>query len=121
MYVTWTGQMVPQFQEKQLEHIVTFLKKMIMSCFDWRSYEISQKLRPDVQLYELDGSLQSDLGVYLTAYVFVGSLSEGIPVKLRNNYHITDINEKQVNLFRGNTLSVVFCQKVASGLITIEE
>jgi len=58
--------------------------------------KLAKKLRPNVQLYEPDCSHQSDLGVFLTAYYFVSSLLEGIPVKLRNNYHITDINKNKL-------------------------
>lgn len=119
LYVTWARQKVPQYQEtitKVYEQSAELNDcELIMVGEAWK---LARTLRPDIPLFMLDGSHQSDLGAFLTALVFVGNFSGEIPKNLRTNYRILDPVGEQVVLFWENALDVIFCQKVASEFIT---
>jgi hypothetical protein len=118
LYVTWARQKVPQYQETITE---TYKQASAQNDCDLilvgEAWKLARTLRPDIQLFMLDGSHQSDLGSFLTALVFVGNFSGEIPKNLRTNYRILDSYGEQVVLFWENALDVIFCQKVASEFI----
>ena len=120
LYVTWARQKVPQYQET-----ITEIYKQASEQNDCQlimvgeAWKLARTLRPDIPLFMVDGSHQSDLGAFLTALVFVGNFSGEIPKNLRTNYRILDSNGEQIVLFWENALDVVFCQKVASEFIRI--
>jgi hypothetical protein len=117
-YVTWARQKVPQYQD-----IITKVYQqaseennsgLIMVGEAWK---LARSLRPDVPLFMLDGSHQSDLGAFLTACVFTGAFSGELPQNLPNWYEVTDANGEKIMLFWENSLDVIFCRRVASTFI----
>jgi hypothetical protein len=118
LYVTWARQKVPQYQETITETYRLASRQndcgLIMVGEAWK---LARTLRPDIQLFTMDGSHQSDLGAYLTALVFVGNLSGEIPKSFPSSYQIQDTNGEQVMLLWENDLDMIFCQKTASEFI----
>jgi hypothetical protein len=118
LYVTWARQKVPQYQETITEIYQQASEQndcgLILVGEAWK---LARTLRPDIQIFMLDGSHQSDLGAFLTACVFVGVFSGEVPVNLPTNYSVKDMNGEQVVLFWEDALDIIFCQKVASEFI----
>ncbi len=118
LYVTWARQKVPQYQEVITE---TYKQASIQNDCELimvgEAWKLARELRPDIPLFMLDGTHQSDLGAFLTALMFVGNFSGEIPEKCPAGYEIVDTNGEQVILFWENDLDVVFCQKIASEVI----
>ena len=118
LYVTWARQKVPQYQETITEVYQQASEQnncgIILVGEAWK---LARTLRPNLQLFMLDGSHQSDLGAFLTACVFVGVFSEEVPVNLPTNYSVPDMNGEQVVLFWEDALDIIFCRKVASEFI----
>ena len=118
LYITWAREKVPQYQET-----ITATYKQASEENDCElimvgeAWKLARTLRPDIPLFLLDGSHQSDLGAFLTALVFVGNFSGEIPKNLRTNYRILDSQGEQVVLFWEDALDIVFCRKVASEFI----
>lgn len=114
-YVTWARQKVPQYQETITNAYQQASKEndcgLVMVGEAW---ELARKLRPEMPLFMPDGSHQSNFGAFLTACVFVNTLSGELPKKLPNGYFIRDTKGEKVTLFWENPLDVAFCVKVAS-------
>ncbi len=117
-YITWARQKVPQYQETITKTYQQVSKEndcgLVMVGEAWK---LARALRPDMQLFILDGSHQTDLGAFLTACVFTGTFSGELPENIPARYFIKDINGEQVILFWEDPLDVIFCQKIASKVI----
>lgn len=117
-YVTWARQKVPQYQEVITETYQQAAKQNDCGLIPvGEAWKLARTLRPDIQLFILDGSHQSDLGAFLTALVFVGNFTKEIPENLRSRYSVLDARGEEVVLFREDALDIVFCQKVAAEFI----
>jgi hypothetical protein len=118
LYTTWARQKVPQYQETITKTYQQAAKENDCGLIEvGEAWKLARSLRPDFQLFMLDGSHQSDLGAFLTACVFVGNFSREIPENLSASYSVLDGNGERVILFWEKALDVIFCQKVASKFI----
>lgn len=122
LFVTWARQKVPQYQE-----IITNVYKQASeenSCqlvMVGEAWKLARTKRPDIPLFMLDGTHPSDLGAFLTACVFVATLSEEIPETLSSSYFVTDASGEQLELLWEDDLDIIFCQKIASNFVKVTQ
>jgi hypothetical protein len=80
------------------------------------AWQKARQLRPDLDLYDPDGSHPSPLGTYLTACVFFSSLTGESPVGLPNRLITTDKDGEKLYLNIQLEEDALFCQKVAEDI-----
>ena len=118
-YVTWSREWDPYMQEPILN---TYRKvarendaKIIPVGPAW---ERAHELRPDLRLYDPDGSHPSNIGTYLSACVIYGVLTGESPIGLTNRVELGKITGPDFHfLNRVTSEDALFCQKVASEIL----
>lgn len=118
LFVTWALKKVPQYQDT----ITKVYKEaaQLNNCnliLVGEAWQLAYRLRPDIELFKQDGTHPSDLGAFLTACVFVNTLSTKITKKLPNWYFVTDANGEDITLLMEDALDITFCIKVAEAFI----
>ncbi|MGI9544844.1 MAG: hypothetical protein ACR2MX_16390 [Cyclobacteriaceae bacterium] len=116
-YETWAREKVPQFQETitaMYSRAVNENGAGLVSVGE--AWALAKKHRPEIELYQSDGSHQSPLGAFLAACVFVKALSKEVPEKLPHGYGVLDTNRESVRLVQLDPLDVTFCLKVVDEL-----
>lgn len=81
------------------------------------AWEKARQLRPDLPLYDGDGSHPSPLGTYLTACVFFSTLSGESPIGLPHRLITTDREGEKLYLNIQSEEDALFCQKVAAEIV----
>jgi len=81
------------------------------------AWEKARQLRPELPLYDADGSHPSSLGSYLTACVFFSTLSGESPIGLPHRLITTDKDGEKLYLNLQSEEYALFCQKVAADII----
>ncbi len=118
LYLTWAREKVPQYQKIINEvymEVATENDATIVPV--GKAWALARQLRPDIELYDSDGSHPSKLGTFLTACVFVATILEQMPPNLKNEYYTLDSEMEDVVLMILDPLDVVFCQKIAEEII----
>lgn len=116
-YETWAREKVPQYQETITnEYTIAAKDNDALLAKVGEAWELAQQLRPGIELFLEDGSHPSDLGAFLTACVFVATLTGEVPDKLPNRYSIRDTQGEKVWLMSVHPLDVTFCLKVVAEL-----
>lgn len=80
------------------------------------AWQKARQLRPDLPLYDPDGSHPSPLGTYLTACVFFSTLTGESPVGLPNRLIAIDKEGEKLYLNIQSEEDALFCQKVAEDI-----
>ena len=80
-------------------------------------WDTALKLRPDLQLYDKDGSHPSPLGTYLTACSFFQYLTQTSPVGLPSRLMSRDKNGEKLYLIIVSPSDAAFCQEVVEQFI----
>lgn len=114
LYLTWARERVPQHQEtisKVYKEVAVENEAVIVPV--GKAWELARKLRPNIELFTADGSHPSPLGTFLTACVFVATLTDELPNKLPTTYNTVDKEGETVELMRHDPLDIVFCLEVA--------
>lgn len=115
LYVTWARQKAPQYQETITKVYKEAAKEndcnLILVGEAWK---LARTLRPDIELFEIDGSHPSNLGAFLTACVFVNTFASEVPLYLANWYVRADANREQITLLLEDPIDIKFCIIVAS-------
>ncbi|SFC25141.1 hypothetical protein SAMN05421780_10422 [Flexibacter flexilis DSM 6793] len=114
LYQTWAREKVPHYQEqinKLYAKAAADNKAELVPVGN--AWALAKQLRPNFVLYHNDGSHPSDLGTFLTACVFVKTITHELPANLPNVYSTLDINKESLILLNLDQLDVVFCKKVA--------
>ena len=117
-YLTWAREKVPQYQEtinKVYLEVATKNDATIVPV--GKAWALAKQLRPNIELYNPDGSHPSKLGTFLTSCVFVATIANEIPDNLKTGYRTTDIYGESVALMSIHPLDVIFCKKVVEELI----
>ncbi len=118
-YLTWGREKVPQQQEPisrvYREMAALNVAKVVPAGEAWAR---ARELRPDFDLYNPDGTHPSELGTYLTACVFVATITGELPGTIPGTVSIRDSRSEDVILMMIDPLDVEFCRNVA--LETIE-
>jgi len=122
LYVTWAREKVPQYQ-KTIDSVYYDIaaKNNVTIAPVGEAWELARKLRPDIRLYQIDGSHPSKLGTLLTATVFVATITNEIPDKLSRGYKTEDIDGEYIMLmyfYDQEILDLVFCQKIVEEILT---
>ncbi|NIK92755.1 hypothetical protein GZ212_11385 [Mangrovimonas sp. CR14] len=114
-YATWTKEKVPQYHDT-IRKVYTQAAKENDAGIVYVGdvWEKAKTLRPNIELYEDDGSHQSDLGAFLTACKFVKELTGELPNDLPEYYDWKDENGEWISLIELDRFDVVFCVKVVN-------
>lgn len=81
------------------------------------AWEKARQLRPELPLYDADGSHPSPLGTYLTACVFFSTLSGESPIGLPHRLITTDKDGEKLYINIQSEEDALFCQKVAADIM----
>lgn len=98
-YETWAREKVPQWQKmitKMYRRAATENGAGLVRVGEAR--ELALKLRPQLELYQADGSHPSPLGALLAACVFVKTFTGELPDRLPSRFTITDDEGESLNL-----------------------
>ncbi|WP_235299243.1 DUF4886 domain-containing protein [Portibacter marinus] len=121
LYMTWSRKWDPYMIStisKEYENIGKEIKSIVVPVgLAWKR---ARELRPELDLYDPDGSHPSTIGTYLTACVFLEFLSGENPIGLP--YRLIDEDKFGQKLYL-NILSpedALFCQKVAHEIYSID-
>ncbi len=118
LYETWAREKVPQYQETiTREYSKAANDNDAILAKAGEAWELAQQLRPGIELFAEDGSHPSDLGAFLTACVFVATLTGEVPDRLPNRYFIRDTQGEKLWLMSIHPLDVTFCLKVVKELV----
>lgn len=117
-YETWAREKVPQYQETITREYTNAAKDNdALLATVGEAWALAQQLRPGIELFAPDGSHPSDLGAFLTACVFVATLTGEVPDRLPNRFSIRDTRGENVWLMSIHPLDVTFCLKVVEELL----
>lgn len=112
-YATWTKEKVPQYHQTIRKVYSQAAKENNAGIvFIGDVWEKAKNLRPGVELYEEDGSHQSELGAFLTACKFVKDLTGELPDELPEYFDWTDSNGEWISLIELDRFDVTFCIKI---------
>lgn len=117
-YLTWAREKAPQYQDtinKVFMEAATENKAVAVPA--GKVWARAKELRSTIKLYDSDGSHPSELGTFLSAFVFVASLTNEIPNQLDGYYQTTDTHGESVELMRIDTPDLMFCKKLAEEII----
>jgi hypothetical protein len=73
----------------------------------------ARALRPEIELYDPDGTHPSDLGTYLTACVFIATITGGLPETIHGVPAVRDSRGEEIILMRIDQMDVDFFRRVA--------
>lgn len=120
-YGTWAREKVPQYQETLTENYrKAATQNNCQAILVGEAWKLAKQHRPNIELYDPDGSHPSDLGAFLTACVFVEALTNEIPESLPDGYFILDESGESVLIMRLDWLDVQFCLKVVNEFVVNE-
>lgn len=119
LYMTWAREKVPQYQEeinKAYAEVAAENEAIIVPVGN--AWKLAMQLRPTINLFDNDGSHPNQLGAFLTACTFVGTILEKVPENLATYYSIKDAyGENIILLDQIDQLDVIFLQKVSEEII----
>jgi hypothetical protein len=114
LYQTWAREKVPQYFEtieKVYAEVAEENDARLVPV--GRAWRLANQSRPNVQLFDQDGSHPSNLGSFLAAYLFTATITGEIPETIRTNYTCLDIEGESITLMILDKLDVTFCQEIA--------
>lgn len=118
LYQTWSREWDPYMIETIVDVYDKLAEKIDAQIIPvGMVWQRAIQLRPDINLYDEDGSHPSTLGTYLTACVVYGVLSGQTPVGLPNRLSTTDAEGEKLYINIQSSQSALFCQKVAEEII----
>ena len=85
-----------------------------------KAWALARLWRPEIKLYDADGSHPSKFGAFLTACVFAKSILHELPSRIPNAYKIQDTDKESVLLMNIDSVNVSFCKKVVEKIATEE-
>lgn len=122
LFNTWARKKVPQFQ-KTIDEVYSKCSdenniERIPVGFVWAS---ARQLRPTIGLFDEDGSHPSELGTFLTACVFVASLTGELPENIPQSYWVKDIDGETLQImYIEDTLDIEFCRRVVNEILELK-
>ncbi len=119
VYLTWARKWDPYMQEKITEKYIELAKKInarvVPVGLAWQKV---RELRPDLDLYDPDGSHPSTIGTYLTACVFFAAITNVSPIGLPHRLATIDADGETLFINIQDQNDALFCQKVAFDVIS---
>ena len=118
LYLTWARKWNPLMQD-QISRMYQQLgkEKKTMVVPVGNAWKLARSLRPELELYDPDGSHPSILGTYLTACVFFAALTGQTPVGMPHRLKKDDENGEDQYLMILDPNDARFCQEVAAKLV----
>lgn len=119
MYMTWAREFNPLMIDK-----IRMGYEQLARTADARIspvglvWQRARALRPDLDIYDSDGSHPSALGTYLTACVFYGVITGSSPVGLPNVLKTKDEDGEKTYLHIVNGGDAAFCQEITDRVLT---
>ncbi|OYX26531.1 MAG: hypothetical protein B7Z06_05550 [Flavobacteriales bacterium 32-35-8] len=119
-YETWTRERIPQFQKTITEMYYKAAKENDAGLVKvGEARELALKLRPELELYQADGSHPSNLGALLAACLFVKEFTNEIPNKLPSRFTIMDGEGESLDLLDFiNQLDISFFLEIVKEIST---
>ncbi len=118
VYMTWARDWNPYMQTTVTEKYTELAEKINAQIVPvGLAWQRSKELRPELNLYDPDGSHPSTIGTYLTACVFYGVLTNQSPVGLPHRLITTDKDNEKLYLNIQSPQDALFLQKVAEEII----
>lgn len=113
-YLTWAREKVPQQQEvisRVYRETAALNKAIVVPAGE--AWARARALRPEIKLYDSDGTHPSELGTYLTACVFIATITGMLPETIPGVPTDRDSQGEEVILMRIDQLDVDFLRRVA--------
>ena len=112
-YLTWGREKIPQQQEvisRVYRETAALNRATVVPAGE--AWAHARSLRPDLKLYDPDGTHPSDLGTYLTACVFVATITGGLPETIPGVPAVSDSRGEEIILMRIDPMDVEFFRRV---------
>lgn len=118
LYMTWAREKDP-LSQKQIALEYTKLAKEMNAILVpvGLAWEKARYLKPDIDLFDEDGSHPSPMGTYLNSCVFYKVLSGKNPVGLPHRIQTTDKNGEKLYLNIQSEENALFLQKIANEVV----
>lgn len=114
VYLTWARKNNPMMQSKLNATYKALANKIGGKVVPvGPAWKLARSLRPDIALFEKDGSHPSSLGTYLTACVFFKVLTGETPVRLPSRLLSEDKHGQKLYLNIIDPVDALFCQQIA--------
>jgi len=118
VYMTWSRKwdpyMIETIQAEYTRLAERINARIVPVGLAWQR---ALEMRPDLPLYDDDGSHQSSLGTYLNACVFYGVITGKSPVGLPPRLISKDQHGEKLYLTIQSKENALFCQRVAAEII----
>lgn len=117
-YLTWARETAPQYQEAiNTVFMAAAADNQAVIVPVGKVWAQAKELRPTLELYDSDGSHPSELGTFLTACVFVATLTNEIPSQPSRSYYTADTGGESIQLMRIHPSDRVFCKKITEEIV----
>jgi hypothetical protein len=113
IYLTWARENAPQNQAIISNAYFEIGKENnaeVVPVGD--AWALAKQIRPEIKLFDLDGTHPSKYGTFLAACLFTKALSLSMPSWTPNSFKIEDKNNESVQLMIVDTGYVSFCRKI---------
>lgn len=118
IYMTWARRWDPYMQDPIREQYTCLADKLDAQLIPvGLAWQRSRELRPDLDLFDPDGSHPSPTGTYLTACVMYGVLTGESPIGLPYRITSEDKDGERIFINIQSQQNATFCQKVAQEVI----
>ena len=118
LYMTWAREKEPLMQTQIALEYTKLAKEMNATLVPvGLAWEKARSLKPEMNLFDEDGSHPSTMGTYLNACVFYGILTGKTPIGLPNRILTTDKDGEKLYLNIQSQENALFLQQVAYKVI----
>jgi hypothetical protein len=112
-YLTWAREKIPQQQEvisRVYRETASLNKATVVPAGE--AWALARSLRPEIKLFDPDGTHPSDRGTYLTACVFVATITGELPETISGVPAVRDSRGEEIILMRIDQMDVEFFRRV---------
>ena len=112
-YLTWGREKIPQQQEvisRVYRETAALNRATVVPAGE--AWARARSLRPEIRLFDTDGTHPSDLGTYLTACVFVATITGELPGTISGVPAVRDSRGEEIILMRIDQMDVEFFRRV---------
>lgn len=112
-YLTWAREKIPQQQDvisRVYRETAALNRATVVPAGE--AWARARSLRPEIRLFDPDGTHPSDLGTYLTACVFVATITGELPETITGVPAVKDSRGEEIILMRVDPMDVGFFRRV---------
>ena len=113
IYETWARLKVPQHQKEinaVYEKVARENNATLVPVGE--AWEKARTARPDLVLFDADGSHPSNIGTFLIATMFAKKISGSLPKKFSTQYYYPAFDKEQIRIMQLDELDMIFCKKI---------